>query len=406
MAEQWQIRRGTNTQNNSFTGAQGELTMDTDRKELRLHDSSTPGGIIIGRNYKTNCITEIPQNIKLELNNGTLTLKAGSKIYVPNGVGVFDEVVIENDIVASTGTSVTSCFLFYNNSNSLLNIVAESSCYSGDTEPTTTPYVWYNIANNIITRNTGSSTFNYSLPLAKITCNSSSQIVSIDQVFNGFGYIGSTLFALPGVKGLIPNGRNTDGTLKNIEFSISSVLIRTFTTQNVSYGMLGINPSFSNYFGLTENASYDEQSNRVLENGVEWAFCIIGCASVSSGTITYFNIKSPFHAVDYSEADFVVSFQRPTAANNYTWYRKYKSGWVEQGGQGVAGSGITYVTLPVQMANIAYTVTGAVSYSGTQEGTVGFQFIKQTSSLGIGGRYNGIFNNGLAVDWQVSGMAA
>lgn len=33
----------------------------------------------------TNCITEIPQDIKLELNNGTLTLKAGSKVYVPNG---------------------------------------------------------------------------------------------------------------------------------------------------------------------------------------------------------------------------------------------------------------------------------------------------------------------------------
>ena len=31
----------------------------------------------------TNCITKIPQDIKLELTNGTLTLKAGSKIYIP-----------------------------------------------------------------------------------------------------------------------------------------------------------------------------------------------------------------------------------------------------------------------------------------------------------------------------------
>ena len=30
--------------------------------------------------------------------------------------------------------------------------------------------------------------------------------------------------------------------------------------------------------------------------------------------------------------DFVVESQLPTAENNYTWYRKYKSGWVEQGG--------------------------------------------------------------------------
>ncbi|MBP9999681.1 MAG: hypothetical protein KBT14_03260, partial [Proteobacteria bacterium] len=30
--------------------------------------------------------------------------------------------------------------------------------------------------------------------------------------------------------------------------------------------------------------------------------------------------------------DYVVESQTPTAENNYTWYRKYKSGWVEQGG--------------------------------------------------------------------------
>lgn len=35
--------------------------------------------------YTTNRILEIPQDIKLELNNGILTLKAGSKVYIPNG---------------------------------------------------------------------------------------------------------------------------------------------------------------------------------------------------------------------------------------------------------------------------------------------------------------------------------
>ncbi|MBO7733689.1 MAG: hypothetical protein J6S67_14085, partial [Methanobrevibacter sp.] len=52
----------------------------------------------------SNCITEIPQDVKLELNNGTLTLKAGSKVYVPNGAGVFNEVVIASDINISMGT--------------------------------------------------------------------------------------------------------------------------------------------------------------------------------------------------------------------------------------------------------------------------------------------------------------
>ena len=44
MSSQVQFRRGTTTQNNAFTGAQGEITYDTDIKTLRLHDGSTAGG--------------------------------------------------------------------------------------------------------------------------------------------------------------------------------------------------------------------------------------------------------------------------------------------------------------------------------------------------------------------------
>ena len=39
-----QFRRGTNAQNNSFTGAAGEITFDTTNKTLRVHDASTAGG--------------------------------------------------------------------------------------------------------------------------------------------------------------------------------------------------------------------------------------------------------------------------------------------------------------------------------------------------------------------------
>ncbi len=44
MATQVQFRRGTTTQNNAFTGAIAELTVDTEAKTLRLHDGSTAGG--------------------------------------------------------------------------------------------------------------------------------------------------------------------------------------------------------------------------------------------------------------------------------------------------------------------------------------------------------------------------
>ena len=39
-----QFRRGNTTQNNSFTGAAGEISVDTTTKTLRVHDGSTAGG--------------------------------------------------------------------------------------------------------------------------------------------------------------------------------------------------------------------------------------------------------------------------------------------------------------------------------------------------------------------------
>ena len=48
MAIQVQLRRGTATQNNAFTGAIGELSFDTTNNQIRVHDGSTAGGFKIG----------------------------------------------------------------------------------------------------------------------------------------------------------------------------------------------------------------------------------------------------------------------------------------------------------------------------------------------------------------------
>lgn len=47
MATQLQLRRGTASENDNFTGATGELTYDTTNSTLRLHDGSTQGGFLI-----------------------------------------------------------------------------------------------------------------------------------------------------------------------------------------------------------------------------------------------------------------------------------------------------------------------------------------------------------------------
>ena len=44
MAKLLKLRRGTTTQHGSFTGAEGEVTVDTTKDTLVVHDGSTAGG--------------------------------------------------------------------------------------------------------------------------------------------------------------------------------------------------------------------------------------------------------------------------------------------------------------------------------------------------------------------------
>ena len=54
MAKQLQLRKGTATEHNTFTGADGEVTVDTTNKTLRVHDGSTVGGTVLAK------VSELP----------------------------------------------------------------------------------------------------------------------------------------------------------------------------------------------------------------------------------------------------------------------------------------------------------------------------------------------------------
>ena len=73
-----QFRRGTTTQNNAFTGALGELTVDTTLDTLVVHDGSTAGGHTLVSDTATQTLT----NKTLTAPTITAITKSGS-----NGVG-------------------------------------------------------------------------------------------------------------------------------------------------------------------------------------------------------------------------------------------------------------------------------------------------------------------------------
>ena len=259
----------------------------------------------------TNCITEIPQDIKLELNDGVLTLKAGSKVYVPNGFDgstpKFNEVVTDTDITLTSLQNRTGV-LYY--SGGKIYTEQFDRVYSGATYTGGQYGLWYNTTNNQIgyTGDTGANwSYGKSLPLAICTVTENG-VTSIDQIFNGFGYIGSTAFVLPNVKGLIPNGRNEDGSLNNIECSFSKVVTQTNTVQYS--GNIALQ---TDNFDLAAGDYYDEETNyNRLSDGRIFSRCVAGkFVKGANGVITSFTPKQPFRAVDYSDKPEVVSWSIP-----------------------------------------------------------------------------------------------
>jgi hypothetical protein len=117
MATQVQFRRGTTTQNNAFTGAIAELTVDTEAKTIRLHDGSTAGGGAIVATLagtqtftnKTHSSNSVWQGTAVGLayggTNANLTAVAGGVIYSGASALAISAAGTSGQVLTSAGAS-------------------------------------------------------------------------------------------------------------------------------------------------------------------------------------------------------------------------------------------------------------------------------------------------------------
>ena len=254
---------------------------------------------------RTNCITETANDLSFTLvSNGTLTLNAGSKVYVPNGSGTFTPVTVAQDCSTSRADS-QDCMVWYNNSTpGAIQVYPLSLFFSGTSAPTGYTYMfWYDTTNNKckVTTDSGSTwTDNKSLPLAVVETDGS-KISKIKTVFNGSGYVGSSIFVLPGVSGIIPKGRHTNGTLLNNSFTRTAVAVCTLTTQNLDHRPFATNGGANTI--VYNNQTYDADNNQLYatETGTLYDATTFAYASAVNGRIKEFEQKFAFHAVDYND---------------------------------------------------------------------------------------------------------
>ena len=296
---------------------------------------------------RTNCITEIPQRIKYTLVDGTLTIKAGSQVIIPNGFEEdgttlkFDYWNIENNISLTVTGTKTDAFLCLK--NTAYPTGWTSNTYSGTDTTTKSDTMCYRTDLNRIIYNNDTTQPNYSFPLLKFSYTDGI-ITEVTQVFNGMGYIGSTAWVDKGVKGLAPNGRNEDGSLKNKEVIKPKLSLCTTSATGNLFGAITIASAFDGYRYIESETQPDDSLTHTLwyqpsTNLLKWHttaqsgwattsdVVVYGYYDRTNGVISNFRPKTTFRALDYNNKSEIVSWGLPdyenaivikTGANNNT----------------------------------------------------------------------------------------
>lgn len=262
----------------------------------------------------TNCLLEVPQNIKLELNDGVLTLKEGSVVTKPTG----EQKVVESDINYTANWANGEMILLYSD-YSLSNSTVPNVIFSGETEPNKTDGGWWLDTTNKIFKQYSNGIWqeraDVYLPIGLVTSDSTG-ITSINQVFNGIGYIDSTVWADKGIKGLISNERNPDGTLKSEIMTLPSVVLSNATADDGAFsvyitpssiGMCRYYRSDSEPAGSGYMIWYNPTTNIIYtkaDDNAEWIKAktlIIGQCECQSSKFVSASINKPFNIVNYND---------------------------------------------------------------------------------------------------------
>lgn len=232
----------------------GSIKKIRDKGTFGIYNGSKPITKIYTERKK-NGVSYIPHDIDFEIVNGTTpTLYAGSEVWVPYGRNA-PEYSIGDSLNSGIITAISwdGSRLFYKvryDTDLSIDITSDPASaefvtsispshsfwrfnlhYSQDTAPSNFGRyaLWWDSSTNIvkITNDSGATWQNYtSLPIGVFTMAGTGATKKVKHVFNGFGYLGCEIYALPGVKGLEANGMAEGGGFLNTERVLETVISR------------------------------------------------------------------------------------------------------------------------------------------------------------------------------------
>lgn len=469
MAKKLQILRGTTAQNDAYTGSVGELTMDTEKVEVRIHDGTTQGGKIIGSSGGS-----MPDRYVESINGWTGNVFLGA-----HEIGTYTTDEIDEKIAEAPASFP---ILFHTWSDCIMNnqswLRADTfSWHSGDVyvaayehladdvfsagrfawgggtyltiseTPSVNDPVFERVDGEIILSEYSVSEVASDYSTIKIRHNlhtglSVGPLARASQYDNvktdTIGDITITYYhAKNGRKICLPDQESNLLTLYNSTgvawYYILDTENKRFKLPRTKYGFTGLRDEVGNYVPESLPTHTHTRGSMNITGDIGWGINTLGDPHAGGAFTINNSVKNAWNLpnddnswyVDFgfdasrswtgstsepdnsvygsgkpvqqratqmylyfyvgnfeqsaveqtaglnaelfngkadrdlnnlpSNYDYVIAEQKPNASNNYTWYKKYKSGWVEQGGryvnQSLTGAqGTLTATLPIPVA--------------------------------------------------------
>ena len=262
----------------------------------------------------SNCITEIPQNIKIEIDSENRINELIGCVNVDMNGSTYTEVTNTsrypasyNNVVGISPSNKYYVIFWYTGTGCIIYPI--EWVFSGTTEPTpvstrgrwfnTSDLFWYNYNSTTNEWEKENGGWTYPQAIVEKDSNNKWQFAKDsngnDMIFNGAGFIGHHAFVYPRVKGLIPNGFNDDGSLKSELWERNQLLVRELETNVTNYGlMLQATHPYLNYSNKVY-WQYSNEQNKFIHNQNSILFTELANYSVDSNkVVTDFTVRQPY----------------------------------------------------------------------------------------------------------------